>query len=244
MADEGSASRIAVVTGASRGLGLAVVRVLLAGDNHVIATARDLEAATELQAVADSAAPDVTLVPLDVTEPRSVGAAVAAVADRHEQVDLLINNAGVWDHAEANTVGPLADLDTDRLTAVLRTNAVGPVLVTQAFQALLTRAAGAAVVNLSSGLGSLERGAPRRNYGYAMSKAALNMATRQLASDLADAAIQVIALDPGWVKTDLGGPSAHLAPDEAAAAVVDVIDDLPPEVTGAFLNRRGEPVPW
>ncbi len=239
---EVTVERVVVVTGASRGLGLAFVRALLARGDRVVATARHPVESPELDSVAASADGDATVLPLDVTAPESAAAAAAVVADLHDRVDVVINNAGLW--SAGRSMSPLADIDPGALLAVLRTNAVGPVVVTQAFQALLARAGGSCVANLSSGLGSLSRGVPKRNYGYAMSKAALNMATLQLADELSAQATQVVSLDPGWVKTDLGGPDARLAADEAATALLGVIDSLPPESTGAFLDRRGRPVDW
>ena len=239
--------RTAVVTGANRGIGLAIVRALLARGDRVVATCRRPDYADALRAVLEPAGDDGVLVPLDVCEPRSAAAAATTVDDLLGGVDLLVNNAGVWaasDRDPAASSGPLAALDADAVTTVLRTNAVGALVTTQAFSALLARVGGGLVANVTSGLGSLDRGAPRQGYAYAMSKAALNMATRHLAAELASAGVDVIAFDPGWVRTDLGGQDARLSPDEAATGLLTVIDGLPPETTDVFLNRRGERVPW
>lgn len=239
--------RTAVVTGASRGIGLALVGALLARGDRVVATCRRPGEAHALGAVLEPAADDGLLVPLDVSDARSAAAAASTVADAVEGVDLLVNNAGMWAAPgidAAASAGPLAALDADAVTTVLRVNAVGALITTQAFAALLARAGGGLVVNVSSGLGSLERGAPQQAYAYAMSKAALNMATRHLAAELAETGVDVVAFDPGWVRTDLGGQRAKLSPDEAAAGLLRVLDDLAPETTGVFLNRRGERVAW
>jgi NAD(P)-dependent dehydrogenase (short-subunit alcohol dehydrogenase family) len=182
----------------------------------------------------------VHVLPLDVTDPTSAAACADRLAAQRVSIDLLAHNAGVWDVRGGASRGPLDALDAHALLEVLHTNSIGPLVVTQALAPRL--AEGATVVNLSSGLGSLGRDVPRGNYGYAMSKAALNMATRCLAAELEG--VTVIALDPGWVRTDLGGADAPLSPDEAVAGILAVLGKLTPEFSGAWLNRHGEPVDW
>ena len=239
--------RTVVITGANRGLGLALARALLGRGDRVVATCRRPDDAASLRAMLEPAGDDALLLPLDVTDPRSAAAVASTVDETMGGVDLLINNAGVWaapDADPAASAGPLAALEADALTDVLRINAVGALMTTQAFVALLARTGGGVVANVSSGLGSVARDAPKRAYGYAMSKAALNMATQHLAAELVDRGVGVVAIDPGWVRTDLGGERARLTADEAASGILGVLDDLAPETTGAFLNRHGELVPW
>jgi NAD(P)-dependent dehydrogenase (short-subunit alcohol dehydrogenase family) len=179
----------ALVTGASRGLGLELTRQLAETGYRVVATARDPGRADGLQALADGHS-RIDVARLDVTDAGSAAACAEHLGADDVHLDLLVNNAGVWDAGGAASRGPLGSLDADALVAVLRTNAVGALVVTQALAPRL--ASGAAVVNLSSGLGSLGRSVPRRNYGYALSKAALNMVTRCLAAELGDGAVTVV----------------------------------------------------
>lgn len=226
--------RRVVVTGANRGLGLAFVRLFAADGDRVAATVRRPGDADALRGLGG-----VTVHQLDVTDPGSVAAAAAAIGDELGTVDVLVNNAGVW--AAGASVGPLGELDADAVAAVLRTNAVGPLIVTQA---LAPQLAGGIVANMSSGLGSLGRATPRINYGYAVSKAALNMVTRQLAAELRDQGTAVVALDPGWVRTDLGGPNARVSPEESVRGLAAVLDRVDVADTGRWFNRRGEEVDW
>lgn len=239
--------RHVLVTGGNRGLGLEFVRQLLDDGDAVVATARRPVQALELQALATEAGERAAVVALDVSDPESVTACGVQVAARFGSLDLLINNAGVWSAAgsagDPRSAGPLAALRADALETVLRVNAVGPLLVTQACAPLLSAAETGVVVNVSSGLGSLTR-SPQSNYGYALSKAALNMVTRRLAEELSDDGVIVASLDPGWVRTDLGGPSARVAPADSVAALLSVIAGLDAGSSGQFFNRHGEAVPW
>ena len=100
------------------------------------------------------------------------------------------------------------------------------------------------VVNLTSGLGSLAGATGRGNIAYGMSKAALNMATRHLAAELARQGTVVVAMSPGWVATDMGGPGAPLEPPESVQGMLNVIDGLTPAQSGSFLDHTGVAVPW
>ena len=231
-----------LVTGASRGLGLEFARQIAQAGDTVFATCRDPAAAIALQRVADAAPDRVRLIPLDVDDPSSIAACAQQVHTAGIPLDLLVHSAGVWAVGGPASSGPLGRLEPDALLAVLRTNAVGALAVTQALAPHLGPQA--TVAHLSSGLGSLARDVPRDNYGYALSKAALNMVTRYLAEDLADRDVRVVSVDPGWVRTDLGGPSARLEPAEAVTQVRAVLADLPADASGRFWNRHGEEVPW
>lgn len=239
--------RRALVTGANRGLGLELVRQLLAAGDAVVATARRPEDAHELGALVESAGEPAAVVGCDVAEPDVVTACGVEAAARLGSLDLLVNNAGVWSAAGSGedpaSVGPLAALQADALLDVLRVNTVGALLMTQACAPLLAAADRPVVANLSSGLGSLTRN-PLSNYGYAISKTGLNMVTRQLAAELAGDGVTVVSLDPGWVRTDHGGEGGDVEPEESAAALLSVIDGLDGARSGGFFNRHGDEVPW
>ena len=239
--------RRVVVTGANRGLGLEFTRQLLAVGDEVVATARQPKAADELDKLVSTSGGRGTVVRLDVGDPAEVAAAALQVGERFEAVDLLVNNAGVWaapGEPDRVSAGALAELRPEPVLEVLRINAVGPILVTQALAPLLAAAGRATVVNLSSGLGSLAGATSRGNLAYGMSKAALNMLTRHLAAELRRQGTIVVSMSPGWVATDMGGPSAPLGPPESVQGILNVLAALTPAQSGSFLDHTGATVPW
>lgn len=181
-----------VVTGAGRGLGLEFARQLAVRGDFVVGACRSLDSAGDLRAALGV---DSMVVELDVTDARSVSAAVTAVGRDLEAIDLLINAAGVEDSPASG--GPLAALERDALISVFAVNVAGPAVVTRAFAAFLGRSDGAVVVNLTSRLGLLDPPVPPGSIGYAISKAGLNMLTVKLASELDATATVVVAISPG-----------------------------------------------
>ncbi len=235
---------IALVTGANRGLGLAFTRQLIRRGDRVVATARDPDA-VEAWADLDETG-RLHRVALDLDDPKSIAGLQAAVAAVTDRLDLLINNAGVNSRSvprgEPNV--KLGALEPEGILAMTRINAVGPLLVTQALVDLLARGEAPRVLCISSWLGSVERKAKGGNYGYCISKAALNMATRALAFDLEPRGIIAVAANPGWVQTDMGGESADLTPEQSAAGLLNMAADLTEDDAGRFLQWNGEPHPW
>jgi NAD(P)-dependent dehydrogenase (short-subunit alcohol dehydrogenase family) len=239
--------RRVVVTGANRGLGLELTRQLLAAGDEVVAAAREPKKAEVLNKLVATSGGRATVVRLDVGDPAEIDAAALQIGERFDAVDLLINNAGIWTapgEPERVSGGPLAELRPEPVLELLRVNAVAPILVTQALAPGLAAAGRAVVVNLSSGLGSIERTTARGNIAYAMSKAALNMVTRQLAAELAGQGTVVVSMSPGWVATDMGGPSASLEPPESVHGILNVLDALTPAQSGSFLDHTGARLPW
>ncbi|ROL54600.1 hypothetical protein DPX16_11775 [Anabarilius grahami] len=247
--------RSVLITGASRGLGLQMVRQLLATPERpqkIIATARNPPAAEELQELAKSNT-GVHVVPLDVTSDSSVDAVVHAVESivGADGLNCLINNAAINIPSELNTV------TRDGMMKTYESNTVAPLFVTKALLPLLRRAAAegsdmgihrAAVINVSSVLGSVQlnwgEGASFKSYSYRASKSSLNMVTRCLATDLEAEGILCVALHPGWVRTDMGGPMAPLSPEESISSVLSVISGLMEEHHGGFVDYTGKSLPW
>jgi NAD(P)-dependent dehydrogenase (short-subunit alcohol dehydrogenase family) len=176
-------------------------------------------------------------LPLDVAEGDSVARFAAALGGR--AVDILINNAGI---IGPDRQSPL-DTDFDGFIEVLKVNTVGPLRVTQALLPNLRRAERAKVVILTSRMGSLSY-AKSNQIAYRASKAAANKVAQCLASDLAEERIAVAAVHPGWVRTDMGGPSADIAPEDSARGVKAVIDGLSVATTGRFWNFDGSQLAW
>lgn len=237
----------ALLTGANRGIGLEFARQMLQAGDTVVATCRDPAGAPELQALAAGADGRGTVMALDVGDPRSVGAAAEQVRGHLDALDLLVNNAGMGHDPgfdEAASTGPLERLDAEAVLGVLRTNVVGPALVTQSVAGLLQTAPRGVVLNISSGLGSISRAASPGNYAYAMSKAALNMLTRKLAVELRDQGTIAVTVSPGWVRTDMGGPNAPLSVEQSVADLLALVDRLSMAESGTFLDQLGQELPW
>ncbi len=232
-------SRHVLITGANRGLGLEFARQLLARGDHVVATARQPGKAGALNELAGEHPGRLHVLPLEVTDARARDELLRelplAVGDA--RLDLLINNAGVLHAGER-----FGHLEAETLEHSFRTNAVAPVLLTQALAPHL--ADGARVVNLSSRLGAIGLTTRFGTPSYAISKAALNMATVQLAQALAPRGIVAVAVSPGWVRTDMGGEHAELTPDDAVSGLLERIDRLALADTGSFFDQRGAPIPW
>lgn len=226
-----------LVTGANRGLGLEFVRQLLTRGDRVIATCRHPGRATELNRLAGEHPNRLHLLPLDLDQSRSRAELAREVPLVFERFDWLINNAGMLPPGER-----FGELQEDALQASFRTNAVGPLLLTQALAPLLED--GGLVLNLSSRMGSMAETHEFRSPSYGMGKAALNMATVQLAHALGERKIRVIALTPGWVRTDMGGATAALAPADSVAGMLAVADaSLMPD-SGSFRDWQGQAVAW
>lgn len=232
----------AFVTGANRGLGLEWVRRLAGRVDRLFATCRRPGDADDLKALADRHPDTVDVCALNVSDPEAVDAAADRVRRETGALGLLLNNAGINGGGSGDRFGTV---DADTMTDVLRVNAVGPHLLTQAVADLLRAAEdGATVVNVTSQLGSIARTSGGGWHGYKASKAALNMCTRLQAGALKDDGVIVVAMHPGWVRTDMGGRSARLSTEEAVSGMLDVIEELSPADAGRFLAYDGEELPW
>jgi NAD(P)-dependent dehydrogenase (short-subunit alcohol dehydrogenase family) len=231
--------RHCLVTGANRGLGLEFARQRLARGDHVVATARHPGRATALNALAGEHPGRLHVLPLDVASDKSrqelANELPLVLGDA--ALDLLVNNAGVLHSGER-----WGHVDAAILEDSLRTNAMGAFLLTQAVAPRLRD--GGTVANLSSGMGSIADVSEFRSPSYCISKAALDMATVQLAKALASRHITVVALCPGWVRTDMGGASAPLTPTEAVTGLLSVIEGLAFADSGRFLDWQGRTMPW
>jgi NAD(P)-dependent dehydrogenase (short-subunit alcohol dehydrogenase family) len=221
-----------VVTGANRGIGLELVRQLVGRGDEVHAAARDPGGATELRALVGE-----RVHRLDVLEPATVEALAAALAGA--PIDLLINNAGVYGGSRQQLPG----IDFEDVVATYRVNALGPLRVTLALLPNLKAARGK-VIHVTSGMGSISDNRSGAFYGYRMSKAALNMMSRSLAVDLRGAGVASAVINPGWVRTDMGGAGAPTPVEDSVRGMLREIDSFTLESTGAFLDWKGRPYPW
>ncbi|SDR16466.1 SDR family oxidoreductase [Pseudoxanthomonas sp. CF125] len=228
-----------LVTGANRGLGLELCRQLLARGDRVVAACRQPGKATALNTLAGEHPGRLHVTPLDVAEPKSHAALARELPllTEGEPLDLLVNNAGVLRGGERYGSVQAADLETS-----FRTHALGPFLLVQTLTPQL--ADNARVANISSEIGSIGLRQEFRTPSYAIGKAAQNMATSLLAQALAPRGILVVALHPGWVRTDMGTDRAALSPQESARGLLQVIGGLQARDSGAFLDWQGQTLPW
>jgi NAD(P)-dependent dehydrogenase (short-subunit alcohol dehydrogenase family) len=218
---------LAVVTGASRGLGRELVHQLATRGHEVLALCRN---PADLPLLPGR----ITALALDVTDAEAAHRAAATLNGR--PVDLLINNAAI-----RGATGGLDEVEQGDFLSVMAVNALGPLLVTRAFLPNLRKGRGL-VANISSRAGSMTEGSdPDGDYAYKCSKAALNMATVKLAEDTG---LTVLALHPGWLKTAMGGQGAELDPACSAAALLDLLERAGPQHSGQFLTWDGKPVAW
>ena len=228
-----------LITGANRGLGLEFVRQLSEAGHTVIACCRKPEASDELKQLCEGHPDTLVTMTLDVTDDDSVTSARQWVKSKVDNLDLLINNAGI------KTTDPnLADFDAQRAMSVFDVNTLGPLRVTKAFASLLEASEQPKLINISSQLGSMARRGEGGSYSYNASKAALNMLSFKLADDPELAKTIVTSVHPGWVSTDMGGQSAPVTPPESVKGLLRVIDELTPEDNGKFLTYSGETHPW
>jgi len=228
--------KVGVVSGGNRGIGFAVVRGLAEGGVTVVLGSRDPAKGEDAAAKLREDGLDVRAHQLDVTDQESVDRLARFVEDELGRCDVLVNNAGINRHARA------AEMDTAVAEEVWQTNALGAWRLAVALDPLMRRGGWGRIVNVSSGAGSL---ASMGSYApaYSVSKAALNAITRVLAAELRGEGILVNSVSPGWVSTDMGGPSAPRTVEQGAESVlwaVRIPDDGP---TGGFF-QDGESVPW
>jgi NAD(P)-dependent dehydrogenase (short-subunit alcohol dehydrogenase family) len=226
-----------LVTGANRGIGLEFVRQLAARGDTVDAVARKPQESSLLQELGQRFPTLVRLHTADVASDANVRALASAF--ENVGVDVLINNAGVM-----GRMGPLSDVDLEDVMKTFQVNAVGPLRLARALLPALRRGKARRIVHITSKLASIDDNKSGGMYGYRMSKAALNMASRTLAAELRSEEVVSTVVHPGWVKTDMGGPGALLSAEESVKGMLQVIDGLTLEHSGRFFGHTGEEVPW
>jgi NAD(P)-dependent dehydrogenase (short-subunit alcohol dehydrogenase family) len=227
----------ALITGANRGIGLALAEALVNRGVFVFAGARKPDSASELDRLREHHRGQLEIIPLEVTSDESVRRCADAVKRVSGTLDILVNNAAVF-LEETNT--GLAALDLDWFAESVAVNVGGVARVTRTLLPLLEAAQEPRIVNISSGAGSIGDKTDHHYYCYGASKAALNHFSVGLAHELRPRGIVVVALSPGWVRTDMGGPQGELTPEESANAIADTILKLQTDDSGCFLDRFGQ----
>src|SRR5205809_7499668 len=229
--------RIALVTGANKGIGLEVVRQLARKGFHVFLGARKSDAGlAAVQKLNQEGEKEdygeITVLKIDVSKPDSIRSTAEEFSRSTDRLDVLVNNAGILldDDKDVLIVAP------EIFETTLRTNTVGALLVSQAFVPFLKKSDAPRIVNVSSGGGQLDGGADGWSPAYCISKSALNGVTSQLAAALPNFAVNSVC--PGCVRTDMGGPNATRSVGEGATGIVWLAVDAPQNETGKFSRDR------
>jgi NAD(P)-dependent dehydrogenase (short-subunit alcohol dehydrogenase family) len=223
-----------IITGASRGIGLGLVKELVKSDVKVIATYRDQKGLQALRDLPGQCIP----VALDTTSSSSIKEFHEHVKKHMTHVDYLVNNAGLLLDYESK----LADVNIEQLAQMMDVNLYGPMRVSQSLLSLLEKSSRPVVLNMSSKMGSITDNSSGRSYGYRISKTALNMFTKTFAIDYPH--ICTISMHPGWVQTEMGGKNAPLSIDDSVLGILSVLSKVDKNQRGKFLDFKGIEIPW
>jgi NAD(P)-dependent dehydrogenase (short-subunit alcohol dehydrogenase family) len=226
-----------LMTGANRGIGLEFARQFAAAGWRVFACCRNPAAASALTELKSRTKGAVSVHAVEVTDQASIAHLAAELKD--QPLDVLINNAGV-DGRKASTIG---ETDTKVWLQTLAVNTIAPMHMAEAFLPNLMRGERKIIATLSSRMGSITE-LNGGSYAYRSSKAAVNAVMKGLSGDLKDRGVIAVSLHPGWVQTDMGGPSAPIKPDDSVRGLLKVITGLKPQDNGKFLNFDGAAIPW
>ncbi|MGO0059431.1 SDR family oxidoreductase [Brevibacillus fluminis] len=230
--------KIALVTGGNRGVGYELCKQLALRGYTVILTSRDAEKGHEAAQKLNDSALDVSFVQMDVDTPESIRQAAITVNERYGRVDVLINNAGVYlDENEG-----MLTMDPSILKQTMTTNFFGAYHVIRSFIPLMQKQGYGRVINVSSEYGALSEMSDQGAGAYKLSKFALNGLTQLVAAEI-KGDIKINAVDPGWVRTDMGGPSAPRTPKQAAESILWLATIGPEGSNGEFF-RDGKRIDW
>jgi NAD(P)-dependent dehydrogenase (short-subunit alcohol dehydrogenase family) len=227
-----------LITGANRGLGFEFVSQYLADGRRVFAACRNPASANKLARLVQDTGGMLNVVAMDVTDAESVRNAATQLKD--VAIDVLINCAGIAGASGQKT----GNIDYESWAHVFDVNTMGPLRVIESFRDHIVRSERRLVITITSGMGSLADNNSGGSIAYRSSKAAVNMVMRSAAIDLAPRGITCVLVNPGWVRTDMGGPKAPLSPQESVTAMRRLIETLGPDQSGKFYNYDGREYPW
>lgn len=227
-----------LITGANRGIGLEFTKQLLEKGERVYACCRRPDSAFALKELS-ALHLELTILELDVQRDADIQRVVQQIMEKHSALDLLINNAGVMPEHRS-----LDQIPRTELQDTLDVNTVSPLMVVQACLKLLASAQSPIVLNISSQRGAFGLRQPTNRYAYCTSKAALNMVSKILATDLQEIGGIVLAMHPGWVQTDMGGPNGDLTPEVAVREMLTFLETVSPAHNGGFYRWDGKEHVW
>jgi NAD(P)-dependent dehydrogenase (short-subunit alcohol dehydrogenase family) len=230
--------RTVLITGANRGIGLEHARRYAERGARVFATARILEEADQLAALAKLHGDQVKVLPYDATDDE----APSALRDRigAEPIDLMLANAGAMGTRRQN----FGDVDVKAVLALIHVNALAPLKLAEAFADNVAQSERKVMAFQTSLMGSIADNGSGGAYAYRLSKAALNMVGKGVANDLRGRGIISVLLHPGWVRTRMGGPNGKISVEECVEGQQRILDALTPEQSGRFINYDGRELPW
>ncbi len=241
-------STTALITGANRGIGLGLATALLErSDTDVTLAVRNQNSAAPCRQLLHDYAGRCRILPMDVADADGISKAAAQFTQAIGKLDLLINCAGINKdprHDPSASKGPVSAVVPAAIDTMFWTNVLGPVSVAQHLLPVLTASAHPRVINISTIRGSLTHVENGRSIGYGLTKSALNMFTRKLAHELVEYQGVSVAVDPGWVRTEMGGTEAPATVAEAADDIIALIDALDNKHNGMFVSRHGEFLEW
>lgn len=226
---------VVLITGANRGIGLALVKAYAGRRDKVIACVRATSDRDALDAVVAAAPKWIEVIEMDVSDPMEIARTRRRL--EAEPIDILINNAGIGGPDRQSAT----DMDFEGLEEALNINAIAPLRVATAFLPNVKAAKGK-IITLSSQMGAT--GASADNLAYRVSKQAVNRLMRGLATELKPQGVPVLIVHPGWVKTEMGGEGAQLSPEQSAAQLLKLIDKFDIASTGKFLAWNGKELAW
>ncbi len=228
-----------LITGANRGLGLELTRVLLQLGHHLFAiNRRESEALLQLR---NEFPDDLLLYAADVIDEPAIEDVLRRISEEFDHLDLVINNAAV--HLEQSKP-PIEQVDFSVYLPTFSVNAVAPLIVIKHALPLLRRGEGKLIANVSSEAGGIGTAWRKWEYSYCMSKAALNMASQLLQNALKEEGIKVLSLHPGWFSSDMGGTQAPITPGQAAQGVAKLLTQSWALDGAVYIDPHGEPLAW
>lgn len=242
--------KIALVTGAYKGLGLEWCRQLGKQGYKVILTARDIEKANEAAKLLNEEELVIYPKALEVTNEKQIEEIVMWINEMFGHIDLIVNNAGInpKDYADKSRMTKafyLKDLDAKEMLDVIHINSIAPLLIVKHFRELLIKSKNPIVINISSWLGSVTNLTFGGHYGYVGSKNLLNVFNKSMDNELRQEKIICVNVNPGWVQTDMGGQKAKFTAEESVKNILNnIIFQVSIEDSGKFLNYDGSEHPW
>lgn len=236
----GTSGQIVLITGANRGIGLAVTTRYLEKGDTVLGACREPAKSSALAELAKRYPGKLRTVQLDVNDEDSVRQAAKSLASDTDKIDVVINMAAIMPTYDIR----LEKLDMNDMRQAFETNVLGPMRVTRSFLPFLRRSSNARVVNVSTGVSSLSHKDNPNFYAYGSTKTALNMITRIMAFEFQKENITVISLDPGWVQTDMGGVNAPLKPEESSSGILKTVDALKASDSSFFFDYTSQKLDW
>ena len=226
-----------LITGTNRGIGLEFVKHYLKNNEKVIATCRNRNSAKDLLEL-ENTTNNLSLLELDVSKPNSIDEFTSKIAN--QPIDTFINNAGVFGPRNIE----FGNFNAKEWLDVFNINTIAPLLITQKILKNLRLGKNKKLAFISSKVGSIEDNTGGGMYIYRTSKTALNQVIKSLSIDLKEENLIAVALHPGWVQTDMGGPNALIDTKTSVKGMAEVIDNLAPKNSGKFYNYDGSPIPW